>query len=151
MEDLERSLKAHPFLRNLTDEQVAFVVSCAKNERYQPGDYVVREGEDEPALFLVRHGTITLEAAEPGREPVVFETLGPGDVFGVSWVTSSRDKAHVDCRARESCLVFRLDGDCLLKKMDADPVLGYALTKGLLERTYERLARARLQKLDVYR
>jgi hypothetical protein len=35
--------------------------------------------------------------------------------------------------------------------MNADPVFGYAITRRLLERTYDRLARARLQNLDVYR
>ena len=151
MENLESSLGGHPFLANLSADQVAFVVSCARNVRYAAGSYLFREGEDEHALFLVRQGTIALEAHEPGRGAVVFETLGPGDVLGVSWITQSRDKAHADCRARESCLCFRLDGDCLKAKMDADPVLGYAVAKRLLERTYARLARARLQNLDVYR
>jgi CRP/FNR family cyclic AMP-dependent transcriptional regulator len=151
VQDLERSLRAHPFLRDLTPEQVAVVVACAKNARYPSGAYVVREGEDEHAMLLVRHGTIALEMHEPGRGTVVFETLGAGDVLGVSWMTGMRAKAPVDCRARDSCLCFHLDGDCLKAKMDADPVLGYAIAKRLLERTYARLARARLQHLDVYR
>jgi hypothetical protein len=35
--------------------------------------------------------------------------------------------------------------------MVADPRLGHALAMRLLDRTYERLSRARLQRLDVYR
>jgi CRP-like cAMP-binding protein len=150
MEDLERSLKGHPFLRDFLPDQVKFVVSCATNVRYAAGDYLQREGDDEHALFLVRHGVVTIESHEAGRS-VVFETLGPGDVLGVSWLTRARDKAHADCRVRESTLCFRLDGDCLKAKMDSDPALGYAITTRLLERTYARLARARLQHLDVYR
>ena len=41
--------------------------------------------------------------------------------------------------------------DALTREMDADPRLGYALSMRLLERTYERLARARMQHLDLYR
>lgn len=151
MEDLERSLRAHPFLRDLSAEQVKVVLGCARNERFAAGEYVVREGDDEHALFLVRHGTIAVEAAEPGRGATVFETLGPGDVFGISWITRSRQKAHFDCRARDSAVCFRVDGDCLQRAMSADPSLGYAIAARLLERTYDRLARLRVQKLDVYR
>lgn len=150
MDDLERSLLAHPFLRDLAPEHARFLVGCAKNARFAPGDYLMKEGQDEHALFLVRRGCVALEVTEPGREPVVVETVGPGDVLGVSWLFRGH-ATHLDCRARESTVCFELDGDCIKKKMEADPALGYALTSRLLERVYDRLARARLQKLDVYR
>jgi hypothetical protein len=35
--------------------------------------------------------------------------------------------------------------------MEQNPRLGYAMSMRLLQRTYDRLARARLQHLDVYR
>jgi hypothetical protein len=35
--------------------------------------------------------------------------------------------------------------------MDDDPGFGYAVAMALLERTYQRLRRVRLQSLDVYR
>jgi CRP-like cAMP-binding protein len=85
----------------------------------------------------------------PGGEPAVLETLEAGDVLGVSLLTPT--PAHLDCRARETVLALALDNHCLLRKMDEDPRLGYALSARLLQRTYERLSRARLQHLDVYR
>jgi hypothetical protein len=35
--------------------------------------------------------------------------------------------------------------------MKEDPELGYAITSRLLDNTYQRLSRLRLQQLDVYR
>lgn len=148
-DDLERVLVAHPFLAGLSAAHVALLVGCAKNTRFRVGEYLMREGEHEEWLYLVRQGTVTIEQPRPGGEAVVLETVGAGDVVGVSCMTAR--PAHLDCRARETVLAFALDNRCLRDKMRDDPGLGFALTTRLLERTYERLAHARMQSLDLYR
>jgi CRP-like cAMP-binding protein len=149
IEDLERSLQTHPFATALEPDMVTFLVGCTKNARYRTGDYLLREGDREDTLFLIRQGTVAVEMPRAGGEPVCVETLGAGDVLGVSLMTPIR--TPLDCRARETVLAFAIDNACLQRKMDADPRLGYAISKHLLERTYQRLSRARLQHLDVYR
>jgi hypothetical protein len=67
----------------------------------------------------------------------------------VSLVTNAA--AHLDCRARDTVIALAIDQACLRRKMEEEPRLGYAIAMRLLERTYDRLARARLQQLDVYR
>lgn len=148
MDDLERTLSSHPFLAELAPEHVRFLVGCTKNLRFRPGAYLVREGEPEDTLYLLRQGTVAVEAPRAG-DPICIETLGAGDVLGVSLVT--RAPAHLDCRARDSVVALAIDHACLHRKMNEDPRLGYAIAMRLLERTYDRLARARLQHLDVYR
>lgn len=149
MEDLQRVLKSHSFLTDLAPEHLAFIASCARNVRFRPGDYLMREGDHEDRLYLIRHGTVSLEMPAPGRDPICLETVGPGDVLGVSCLTATA--AHLDCRARETVVALAIDNACLHRKMYEDPGLGYAISMRLLERTYERLNRARLQRLDVYR
>lgn len=149
IEDLERSLKAHPFMADLEPEHVRFLVGCAKNVRFRGGEYLMREGDREDTLYLIRQGTVTIEMPRPAGEAMGLETVGPGDVLGVSCLTPRA--AHLDCRARETVLAFALDNHCMHEKMNEDPRLGYAISMRLLERTYDRLSRARLQHLDVYR
>ncbi len=149
MEDLERVLRSHPFASDLEPEHIAFLVGCAKNVRFKAGEYVIREGDREETLHLIRQGSVAIEMPRPGGEPIVVETVGAGDVLGVSLLTA--DAAHLDCRARETVVAIAIDNNCLQHKMDADPRLGYAISRRLLERTYQRLARSRLQHLDVYR
>lgn len=149
MEDLERILRKHPFLEDLDPEHVKLIVGCAKNLRFQPGEYLSHEGDEEASLFLIRRGTVAVEAQGPGGQATCIETLMPGDVMGISWIAPN--KAHFDCRARDTVLAFSLDAECLLKKMNEDPALGFALTTRLLDNTHERLSRLRLQQLDVYR
>jgi CRP-like cAMP-binding protein len=136
-------------MAELDPEHVRFLVGCAKNVRFRAGEYLLREGDREDTLYLIRQGTVAIEMARPGGEPICIETLEVGDVLGVSLLTPAA--AHLDCRARDSVVALAIDNGCLHRKMNEDPRLGYAISMRLLERTYERLARARLQHLDVYR
>ena len=133
----------------LEPEYVRFLVGCASNVRFRPGEYLVREGEQENKFFLIRQGTVSIEMPRSGGGTAVVETVGPGDVLGISRVAPRA--AHLDLRARDTVVAFALDNACIIDKMEVEPRFGYAITRRLLERTYDRLARARLQSLDVYR
>ena len=149
MDDLERVLRAHPFLAELEPDHVKFLVGCTKNVRFRVGEYLMREGDREDTLYLIRQGCVAIEMPRPGSEAICVETLGAGDVLGVSLLTPAA--AHLDCRSRETVVALAIDNACLQRKMTEDPRLGFAISMRLLERTYERLSRARLQHLDVYR
>jgi CRP-like cAMP-binding protein len=150
MDDFEPVLREHAFLRGMDVEHVRFLVGCTRQLRFRPGEYLMRAGQSEDTLYLIRQGTVAIEMQRPGdAEPTCLETLGPGDVLGVSLLTPA--PAHLDCRARETVVTFAVDNRCLLDKMEQNPRLGYAMSMRLLQRTYDRLARARLQHLDVYR
>lgn len=149
MEELERSLKAHPFLADLEPAYVQLVAACATRRQFSTGDLLIREGEREDTLYLILQGTVTVEVTRPGAAPICVETIGTGDVLGVAQLTPMT--AHLDCRARETVAVFAIDNASLHRAMDADPRFGYAIATRMLARTYHRLARVRLQQLDVYR
>lgn len=149
MDDLEKVLRQHPFLHDLSAEQVRLVSGCTKSIRFAPGEFLAREGDRLGGLYLIRDGVVAIETREPGGRTTCIETLMPGDVMGISWVASSR--IHFDCRARETVRAFSLNRECLQRKMDQDAALGYAITSRLLDNTYQRLSRMRLQNLDVYR
>lgn len=149
MDDLRGVIRAHPFCAGLDEEHLALLVGCTRNLHFRGNEFLMREGQSEDRLYLIRRGHVALETPRPGGEPVCLETLGPGDVLGVSQVTPHA--AHLDCRAQDGVVALAIDNACLIRKMDEDPKLGYAITKRLLDRTYQRLARHRLQALDVYK
>jgi len=149
MDDLARVLAAHPFLAELDPEHVSFLVGCTKNVRFRAGDHLVSEGDREDTLYLIRQGGVAIEMRRAGGEVVCVETIGAGDVIGISLLAEAA--SHLDCRARESVVAFAIDSACMLRKMTEEPRLGFALAMRLLARTYERLSRARLQHLDIYR
>jgi CRP/FNR family transcriptional regulator, cyclic AMP receptor protein len=149
-ESLARSLAEHPFVAGMSAADVEFLAGCTKNERFASGAYLFREDASAETLFLLRDGRVALESHSPGRGAVKLETLGPGEVLGWSAMFEPH-RWHVDGRALEAVLAFAVDGRCLRDKMEREPVFGYAVTRRLLYQVHQRLERARLQQLDVYK
>jgi CRP-like cAMP-binding protein len=150
METLERVLRDHPFLRELTDAQVHFMTGCARNRRYEAGEFLIREGSEADAMFLLREGRVAIEIDHPGQGPQQVESLGPGDVLGWSWLYPPY-RWHIDARAVDRVRAFAFDGTCLRKKVVEDHDLGFVLVKRLLYQAHQRLERVRLQWMDLYR
>ena len=149
MTPLKGLVRAHPFSAGLPEGMVDLVAGCGANVAYARASYVFREGGPADRFFLLRHGRVSLEAFLPGRGPRVFQTLGPGEVVGASWLV----EPHVwswDARALDTVRAIAFDAVCLRDKCDADPALGYALMKRFVPIVVARLQEARMQALDLY-
>ncbi len=149
MENLERLLREHDFLRELSAEQASFLVSCARNVRFAAGEFLLREGSEGSTFYLLRRGRVALEIFVPGHGPMQMESLGGGDVLGLSWFIPPY-REPLDARAVEPVVALAFDARCLRDKLDADHDLGFALARRLFEQAYHRLERVRLQRLDLY-
>lgn len=149
-ESLGRVLEQHPFVSGLSAAEVEFLAGCTKNARFSPGEYLFREGVAADTLFLLREGRVALESHTPGRGAVKLETVGAGDVLGWSALFEPY-RWHLDGRAMEPTLTFAVDGRCLREKMEREPAFGFVVTRRLLFLVHQRLERARLQQLDVYK
>jgi CRP-like cAMP-binding protein len=150
MEDLERLLREHDFLKGLSEEHTRLLVSCVKNVRFAQGEFLLHEGADAATFYLVRAGHVALEVDVPGRGVVQMESVGPGDILGLSWLIPPY-RLNLDARAVEPVVALAFDGACLRGKMASDRDLGFALTTRLFEKAYRRLQRVRLQRLDLYK
>ena len=67
MEGLERILKDQPFFADFPPEHSALVAGCARNRRFEAGQYLFREGEPADEFFLIRHGKVALDIVTPGQ------------------------------------------------------------------------------------
>ena len=92
---------------------------------------------------------MALELVEPGRPPVVFATLGEGEIVGASWLLPPY-RWRFAARAVELTRAIGIDAACLRGKCEADHHLGYEMMKRFLPILVERLQATRLQILDVY-
>ena len=150
METIERLLREHEFLKHLSPAQSALLVSCAKNVRIDSGGFLMREGEPADSFFLLRKGRVALEIAVPGKGPVQMESLGAGDMLGLSWLFPPY-RVDLDARAVEPVVALAFDGACLRGKIESDHDLGYELLRRVLEETVKRLQRVRMQRLDLFK
>jgi CRP/FNR family cyclic AMP-dependent transcriptional regulator len=149
IEGLDRIVCGHPFFAGLEEGFCHLVCGCAKNVRFKANEYLFREGEPADQIFMLRQGSIALEMAAPGRNAVTFQTLGEGEVVGVSWLIPPYRWSY-DARALELVRAISLDATCLRDKCEADHDLGYDMMKRFLPLLVERLHAARMQILDVY-
>jgi CRP-like cAMP-binding protein len=149
MEDIEHILARHAFFAGFAAEHSQIVAACARNHRYDAGEYLFREGGSATEFFLIRHGQVALEISAPGQTPIVFATLGEGEIVGASWLVPPY-RWMFDARAVVLTRAIGIDAACLRGKCEADHDLGYEMMKRFLPILVQRLHATRLQILDVY-
>lgn len=149
MHGLNRIVREHPFFAGLEDAFCALVCGCAKNARFEASQYLFHEGDPANEFYLLRHGRVALELHAPERGPVTFQTLGEGEVVGVSWLIPPYRWSY-DARALTLVRAIAINAACLRQKCEADHDLGYEMMKRFMPVLIRRLQATRLQILDVY-
>jgi CRP/FNR family transcriptional regulator, cyclic AMP receptor protein len=149
IQGLERIIREHPFFAGLDEAYCKLVCGCAKNVRFEAGQYLFHEGGPADVFYLVRHGRVALEVTAPGQGAVTFQTVGEGEIVGVSWLIPPYRWTY-DARALELVRAIAMDATCLRQKCDADHDLGYEMMLRFVPVLVERLQATRLQILDVY-
>lgn len=149
MENLERILSEHPFFGGLDRAFLELACGCARNARFEAGQFIAHEGEAADQFYLLREGRVALQIAAPGRGAATFLTLGPGEVFGVNWLVPPYRWTY-DARALDPTRVIAMDGKCLRNKCEGDHNMGYDIMKRLMPIVIDRLHTTRLQFLDLY-
>lgn len=149
MTDLYPIIRSQEFFKEFSEEDVHEVVGCATNIVLHQGQYVFREREPANHFYLVRHGRVSLELLLPGRGLVVVETIEEGEPLGWSWLIPPY-RWHFAARCDTLLRAIALDGECLRKKCDANPKLGYHLMFRMAQMMESRLQASILRMLDVY-
>lgn len=149
MEGLERIVREHPFFAGIEEEFCTLVCGCAKNVRFEACQYLFHEGALADQFYLLRHGRVALELTAPGRGAITFQTLGAGEIVGVSWLVPPYRWTY-EAKALELARAIAMDATCLRQKCEANHDLGYAMMKRFMPVLIQRLQATRLQILDVY-
>lgn len=149
MKGLHEVIAEHPFFRDLEPAHLSLVAGCAQMAAFRSGEFLFKYGDEAVHFFLLRHGHVSLEVTPPGKDAFRFQTLGPGEVIGWSWLFPPH-RSQFDARAVDDVSVIQFDGKCLRGKCDADPALGYSLMKRFARVLVQRFTDTRLQLMDVY-
>ncbi|MDE3101272.1 MAG: cyclic nucleotide-binding domain-containing protein [Chloroflexota bacterium] len=67
--------------QELDDRTLAEIGNAAVEQRWEPGQEIVRQGDTGVGMFIVRSGTVEICQEHAGKDEKVRD-LGPGDVFG---------------------------------------------------------------------
>jgi CRP-like cAMP-binding protein len=149
VQTLEPFLAEHPFFKDLPAEYQHLITECASNVRIDAGQFICREGDPADRLYLIRYGKVALQVPTPNRGPITIQTMREGDVLGWSWLIPPY-RWHFDALVLEQTRAIALDGQCLQRKCQQDPRLGYELMRRVAELLIERLQATRLQLVQAY-
>ncbi len=149
MKSISDLLGEHPFFEGLPPEALELISGCGMNVHFDADATIISEDEPADVFYVLRSGRVAIEVATPRRGPLVIETVGPGEILGVSWLLPPY-RWTFDGRATISTSAVALDAACLRQKCDQDPVLGYEMYKRFAALVRDRLQATRLQLVDFY-
>jgi CRP/FNR family transcriptional regulator, cyclic AMP receptor protein len=143
------ALTAHRFLHGLPCGQVAKLVPAACLINVPPGRRLFEDGGSAANFWLIRSGSVALDLHIPRAGAVVIETVGMGEALGWSWLLPPHvwTLGAVTVQPTEA---FQFDGRAVRGLCDADPELGYELTRRFLSVAAHRLQATRSRLLDRY-
>jgi CRP/FNR family transcriptional regulator, cyclic AMP receptor protein len=141
-------LGGHAFLRGMPDGYVAVLARACHLTAVPEGHRFFAEGDTANRLWLITSGHVALELHSPGGRLVV-ETLGKGDLLGLSWLVPPYEWQFGAAAVQET-IAFELDAAAVRAACDADPGLGYELLRRVMCAASSRLQAARIRMLDLY-
>lgn len=149
MKSIADLLSEHAFFDNLPRETLEMIAGCGRNVHFDADTRIIAENAAADVFYVLRRGKVAIEVNTPRRGSMVIETIGPGELLGVSWLVPPY-RWTFDARAVESTGAVALDAACLRGKCDDDPALGYEMFKRFAVLVRDRLQATRLQLVDLY-
>ncbi|NND83748.1 MAG: cyclic nucleotide-binding domain-containing protein [Acidimicrobiia bacterium] len=118
-------------------------------EEFGVGDDVIRRGGTADAMRVVLSGRVALSFGG-GLPAATFETLGPGDILGLSWLREGGEWEFAGT-AMLPTRVLSITAESLRSAMEGDLELSALIHQRLTKTLLDRLHAVRLQHLDLYR
>jgi len=147
MEPIKQVLASSQLFGELSDDELDKVAALSREEVYEAGTTVFREGALARDLYIVEDGRVVIEMqirlgpGGPGRQGAI-DVMTKGQVFGWSAI-GERQTLTMSARCIEETKVITLDGERLSRLFDEDSRIGTKVRKRLLGVVYSRLRRAR--------
>ena len=142
-------LGEHAFLRGMTDRHLAILARACWVAPVRAGHRLFEEGSTAHRFWLLRSGNVALDVHAPGRHKLLVETLGPGDLVGLSWLVPPYEW-QFGATAVQDTVTFELNAIAVRAACEEDPVLGYALLRRVMSAASSRLHATRVRMLDLY-
>jgi CRP/FNR family transcriptional regulator, cyclic AMP receptor protein len=148
MNNLEQIVAELPLFTGMKEEHIVLLAGCARNVRFEAGEFVGRLGEPADSFWAIREGRIALQIHGGERGTLTVLTMGENDVLGWSWLVPPHHW-HFDARALTSTRAIAFDGRCLRGRFEDDYEFGFELLKRFSHIIVERLEATGLQLLDA--
>jgi len=149
---IKEMLARSELFSGLSDAEVEKVAELGRDEVYEAGEILLREGSPAKNLYVVEEGRVALDMSLSvysglGRYGTV-DIMTKGDVFGWSALGGSHILT-MTARCLERVEVIAIDGDRLFSLFDQDHSLGFKIMRGLIAIVDSRLRNMRITLANV--
>jgi len=140
-------LAAQPFLRGMPGAQLAELAGACQHVTVPAGQRLFDEGSPAGGFWIIDAGRVVLDATVPGQGRVVIESLGRGDVIGLSWMLPPY-QWRFGAVTSQPMQAFAFDAAPVRAACSADPVLGYELGRRFSAVVVRRLQATRARLIE---
>lgn len=137
-------------LHALTNTEFGLFESAAAELQLHAGEVLFEEGGPADSFYVVIEGKIGLELTTPGKDPIVIQTLGAGDLIGVSWLFPPH-RWNWRARAIVDSELAAFDATAIRPELERNRDLALEVLTVVFGEAVQRLHRTRMQLLDLYR
>jgi CRP/FNR family transcriptional regulator, cyclic AMP receptor protein len=141
-------LGAQPFLRGMPSAQLAKLAELCEHISIPARRRLFDEGFQADRFWVIDAGQVTLDATVPGQGRVIIETLGRGDVIGLSWMLPPY-QWRFGAVATQPTQAFVFDAAAVRRACAADPLLGYELSRRFSAVVIQRLQATRARLIEA--
>jgi len=132
-----RFLGATPTFGVLAGELVDRMIDCMSQRSYDPGEILIRQGDEGDCLFVIVQGTATAVLCDADKKRHPLADIGRGEVVGEMALLTSEPRT-ADVVARTPLRVLRLDASTFQDLAYKHPSLGMVITAVVARRLGEK-------------
>ena len=136
-------------LADLPAPERRFFEAAASPQAFSASEVLFDEGGDADVFHIIETGRVALEIVSPGRAPIVVQTLGEGELVGISWLLPPY-RWQWTARALVDTDTAAFDAAAVRKECELDKELSLRVYRAVAAETARRLHHTRLQLLDLY-
>jgi CRP-like cAMP-binding protein len=146
---LEALRSTSQLLIDLDEDELEFLESVATEVTYPTGAVIFEEDQYADTFYLVADGKAGLEVVLASRPPFLIETVGPGEMLGVSWLTHPF-RWNWTARALSPTTLVAFDADAVRRQCRDDCKLATRVYLTVVDESQRRLHATRVRLIDPY-
>ena len=113
------------------------------------GHQLFEEGGAAHRFWLLQSGQVALDLHSPSGRGLIVETLGPGELVGLSWLVPPY-QWQFNATAVHDTMTFEFNVDAVRAACESDAGLGFQLLQRAMAVASSRLQATRIRMLDLY-
>lgn len=144
----DKLAEADPFV-GLHQPVLQRLAESAQQRQFETDEKILVAGQPADELHVIVSGRAAVHIESAAGQPILIDTIGPGQVLGISWLLAPYLWTF-GANAAAPTETIAIDALALRASGEADPALGFELYRRFSTVIHDRLASARLRLLDFH-